>query len=297
MFARIDPQEFQHSFLNWVRALVPLSGGQVVAIDGKPLCGSGESRRGRSPLHLVSAWATANGIVLGQQTVATKSNEITAVPALLRLLDLNGTIVTLDALNCQTTIAQQIVDGGADYILALKGNHPRLYEEVQSTFAGARETNFADVASSYTSTVTKAHGRLEERQLWLLTDHAYLDYLDPKTQWPHLGAIDMLISRRTRGEITTQDVRYYLLSITDAPRANHAIRAHWGVENQLHWVLDVVFGEDKSQVGVDHGAQNLAVLRHIALNLLKQNPANLSIKSKRNKAGWDTSFLHQVVFG
>jgi predicted transposase YbfD/YdcC len=297
VFARIDPTEFQHSFLNWVGALVLSSDGQVIAVDGKTLCGSGERRNGRAPLHLVSAWATANGIVLGQQAVDAKSNEITAVPALLRLLDLTGAIVTLDALNCQTATAQQIVEGGADYILALKGNHPRLFDEVKLTFRAATDVNFTNIAHSYASTITKAHGRLEERELWLLTDSEYLDYLDVKREWPKLGAIGMLRSRRTIGEHTTQELRYYLLSISDATRANQAIRAHWGVENQLHWVLDVVFGEDASQVGGDHGAHNLAVLRHIALNLLKQHPAKLSIKSKRNKAGWDNSFLHQIVFG
>lgn len=297
VFARIDPQEFQHSFLSWVRALVPLSGGQVIAIDDKTLCGSGASRSGRTPLHMVSAWATANGIVLGQQAVDAKSNEITAVPALLRLLDLEGAIVTLDALNCQTAIAEQIVAGGAEYILALKGNHPRLYDEVRTTFAAALDSNFADVAHTYARSVSKGHGRLEERQLWLLTDSDYLRYLAPKNQWPHLQAIGMRVSSRTIGETTTQEARCYLLSINEAERANQAIRAHWGVENQLHWVLDVVFGEDASQVGVDHGAQNLAVLRHIALNLLKQHPAKLSIKSKRNKAGWDDSFLREIVFG
>ncbi|MBC8161938.1 MAG: ISAs1 family transposase [Roseiflexaceae bacterium] len=295
VFARIDPAQFQACFLAWVQTLVARSDGQVVAVDGKTLRHSGDTTGGHAPIHMVSAWATDNHVVLGQLKVNAKSNEITAVPALLRLLDLTDCIVTVDALNCQTATASQIVAQDADYVLALKGNHPRLYAEVVTTFTDARATHFRDVAHGTTIQTEKGHGRIETRQAWLITDPAYLQYLDSRGVWPQLRAIGMVEAERQIGTTLSRATRYYLVSFTDVAQFAHAVRAHWGIENQLHWTLDVAFAEDASRVRADHSAENFAVLRHIALNLLKQHPAKLSIKSKRHKAGWDDTFLYTVL--
>lgn len=302
VFARLDPGEFQRCFLDWVRAVVPDTAGQVVALDGKTLRRSHDRANGRAALHMVSAWASDSGLVLGQLAVAEKSNEITALPALLRLLDVAGATVTIDAMGCQTAIAAQIVAQGADYALALKDNHPTLHAEVGATFAAARATAFADhdVADhDYWRTVEKSHGRIETRRHWVIRDPATIAYLNHNAAWAGLRAIGLVERKRRVGTTVSVETHYYLLSgMGGAAAFGRAIRSHWGIENRVHWVLDVTFREDESRVRVGEGAANLAVLRHFALNLLRQERATKgSLATKRFRAALDDAYLLTVLSG
>ncbi len=302
VFARLDPAEFQHCFLAWVRAIVPDTIGQVVALDGKTLRRSHDRANGKAALHLVSAWACGSGLVLGQLAVDDKSNEITALPALLRLLDLDGATVTIDALGCQTAIAAQIVAQGADYALALKDNHPTLHAEVAEAFVAARASAFADYAPTdhdYWATVAKGHGRIETRRYWTLSDPELLAYLNHGSAWAGLRAIGLVERERRIGATVTVETRHYLLSgAGGAATFGHAVRSHWGIENRVHWVLDVAFREDESRVRVGDGAENRAVLRHFALNLLRQErTAQGSLATKRFRAALDDTYLLTVLTG
>ena len=299
VFARLDPEAFQRSFINWVQALSELIEGQVIAVDGKTLRRSHDAVLGKAAIHMVSAWATANHLVLGQLKVADKSNEITAVPALLQLLELNGCIVTLDALGCQTQIAQTIIDRGADYVLRLKGNQGTLYAEVQELFAYADSCDFRDIAHDFQKTINGGHGRIEIRKHWMISEPEFLAYLDPEGHWKDLSSIGRVEAERRNGEQVERETRYYIASLAgDAEEFGSAVRAHWGIENQVHWILDIAFREDESRIRTGHGAQNFAVLRHIALNLLKQEQtAKCGTQTKRLKAGWDTEYLRKVLTG
>ena len=299
VFARLDPAQFQTSFLNWVRAVMEVTGGQVIAVDGKTLRRSHDHRLGKDAIHMVSAWATANRVVLGQIKVDEKSNEITAIPALLQVLDLAGCIVTLDALGTQKEIAQTIVAREADYVLALKENQGHLYDDVQATFEDAAQHQFQAVPHDYHKTVTKGHGRLEIRECWTISRADYLEALRDYTLWPQLHSIGMVQAERRVGATTSVERRYYLSSLAgDAAQLSDAIRSHWGVENGLHWCLDIAFREDESRIRKGAGDQNFAVLRHLALNLLKQEKtAKVGIKAKRLKAGWDEAYLLKVLAG
>jgi predicted transposase YbfD/YdcC len=295
VFAQLDPQQFQSSFLNWVQAVFEVTGGQVVPIDGKKLRRSHDRSNDRQAIWMVSAWAAENKLVLGQVKVDDKSNEITAIPELLRVLELTGCIVTLDAMGCQKEIAAQIVAKGADYVLALKGNHSGVLEDVQELFAYAAETNFADC--DYHQTVDKGHGRIEIRECWTTSDPDYFPFVRNASAWANLRTLAMVRAERRQGEKVSVEVRYYLSSLeSEAAKLLHAIRTHWTIENQLHWVLDVAFDEDQSRVRKDHAAQNFAILRHCALNLLKQETsAKCGIQAKRKKAGWSTDYLLKVL--
>jgi len=297
VFARLDPTQFQTSFLNWVRAVMEVTGGQVIAVDGKTLRRSHDHRLGKDAIHMVSAWASANRVVLGQIKVDEKSNEITAIPALLQVLDLAGCIVTLDALGTQKEIAQTIVDREADYVLALKENQGHLYEDVKATFEDAEQHHFQAVPHDHHKTVTKDHGRLEIRQSWTISRADYLEALRDHAVWPALHSIAMVRAERRIGDTTSVETRYYLSSLPGhAAQVLDAVRSHWGVENGLHWCLDIAFREDESRVRKGEGAQNFAVLRHMALNLLKQEKtAKVGIKAKRLKAGWDEAYLLKVL--
>ncbi|GAC1645113.1 MAG: ISAs1-like element ISEc1 family transposase [Chloroflexota bacterium] len=297
LFAALDPVQFQQSFLAWVRAVTPLTTGQVIALDGKTVRRSHDRGKGKGAIHMVSAWATANHLVLGQLKVDDKSNEITALPALLQTLLLKGCIVTIDAMGCQTEIAATIVAQEADYVLALKGNQGTLLRDVESLFAHARATNFREVTHSVAETVNKGHGRIETRRAWLITDAEYLRYLDPSSKWVGLRSIGMVEAERLIKGVVQHETRYYISSVQrSAAVLNEAVRAHWGVENELHWVLDVAFQEDASRVRVGESAQNFSVLRHIALNLLKgERTAQVGIKAKRLKAGWSDDYLLKVL--
>lgn len=298
VFAALDPEQFAACFLAWVQATVTVTDGAVIACDGKTARRCHDHGAGKAAVHTVSAWVSAQQLVLGQRAVDEKSNEITAIPALLDLLLLKGCIVTIDALGCQREIAATIIEKEADYVLALKENHETLSHAVAHLFADAEETAFADYAADTAQTVDSGHGRVEVRRYWTISDPATITHVDPERAWRGLRSIGMVeAERRERGSVT-RERRYYLTSLTDAATFGRAVRAHWGVENGLHWVLDIAFREDESRARVGASAANLVVLRHIALNLLKQErTAKVGIKNKRLKAGWDERYLLKVIAG
>lgn len=297
VFAQIDPEQFQASFIRWVASLSHLTAGEVVAIDGKTLCGSVDRSNDRKAIHMVSAWASQNHLVLGQVKVDDKSNEITAIPELLRLLTLPGCIVTLDAMGCQTEIAAQIVAQGADYVLALKQNQGHLYREVARLFNDALTEPSRAIPFETAQTIEKGHGRIEKRQAWTISHPDYLNYLDPTGRWAGLESVIRVDSQRQINHQHSQESHYYISSLTGEPDLlNTVVRTHWTIENQLHWVLDVAFREDDSRVRRGYAAENLAVLRHIALNLLKrERTSKLSIQNKRLRAAWDNDYLLQIL--
>jgi len=297
VFAQIDPEQFQASFIRWVATISQLTTGEVVAIDGKTLCGSVDPSNDRKAIHMVSAWASQNHLVLGQVKVDDKSNEITAIPELLRLLTLPGCIVTLDAMGCQTEIAAQIVAQGADYVLALKENQGQLYREVARLFNDALTEPRRGIPVETAKTIEKGHGRIEKRQTWTISHPDYLNYLDPTGRWVGLESIVRVDSQRQINQQHNQETRYYISSLAGEPKLlNTAVRTHWTIENQLHWVLDVAFREDDCRVHRGHAAENLAVLRHMALNLLKQErTSKLSLQNKRLRAAWDNHYLLQLL--
>jgi predicted transposase YbfD/YdcC len=301
VFAALDPDQFQRCFLAWVQSTVALTNGAVVAVDGKTVRRSHDRGAGKAAIHMVSAWASANRLVLGQAAVAEKSNEITAIPALLAVLLLKGCIVTIDAMGCQTAIARTIIDREADYVLALKENQEALYDEVVHLFADAHATDFADYDYDAAETVDGGHARVEVRRYWTISDPVTLAHLDPDHAWAGLRGTGMVAAeRREKGGVgkVTREARYYLTSLTDAAAFGRAVRGHWGVENGLHWVLDIAFREDESRTRQGASAENLVVLRHIAVNLLKQErTAKVGIKNKRLKAGWDERYLLKVIAG
>lgn len=296
VFERLDPKEFQECFLHWIQAVAEITGGQVVAIDGKTLRHSFDSASKKGAIHMVSAWATANRLVLGQVKVNEKSNEITAIPQLLKMLELSGCIVTIDAMGCQKNIAKLIVDKGADYVLALKANHGDLYEDVKFFFDDALKNGFGDFDYSFYESTDGDHGRIELRRYWSVSD---IDWIYQKKQWKNFTSIGMVESERLVGDAKTVERRYYISSLdTNAKGLSYPVRGHWGIENSLHWVLDVAFREDDSRVRKGYSAENFAILRHIALNLIKQEKtAKVGTKAKRLKAGWDNNYLLKVLFG
>lgn len=289
-FQLIDPKQFQICFVAFVERFSAACKG-VIAIDGKALRRSFDSASGQSPLYMVSAWGCEQRLVLAQTDVDIKSNEITAIPKLLELLSLKGNIVTVDALNCQRNIAQQIIDQGGDYVLALKGNQGTLHDDV-SLFLNDPET----ICSSHTTT-DGDHGCIEIRTSVVSTD---IDWLHNNHEWPGLQAIGK-ITRNQETTIktvttTSTEVAYYLLSSPlSAKRLGEVARAHWGIENGLHWVLDVVFNEDQNRTRKDHGPKNLAVLRHMALNIVRKETSKGSMRVKLKRAGWNDNFLTTLL--
>jgi predicted transposase YbfD/YdcC len=303
VFARLDAHQFEGCFADWMRAVAGVLPAQVIALDGKTVRRSHDRATGKAALHLVSAWASANRLVLGQVAVDDKSNEISAFPLLLGQLALRGCIVTIDAMGCQTEIARQVLAQGADYVLALKDNQPSLYEEVQDSFALARASHFAEFAAQdwdHWRHINKGHGRLEVRDSWVLGDAAVLAYLHEAVPWPGLGAIGLVEAERHLSDGRVErEARCYLLSTPlSAQQLGTAVRSHWGIENQLHWLLDMAFREDESRVRVGQAAENFAVLRRLALHLLKQDTtAKCGIKARRLKAGWSQDYLLHILTG
>lgn len=296
VFAVLAPEQLQAGFVSWVQAVAQVTDGQVVAIDGKTLRRSYDRRSAKAAIHMVSAWAARNRLVLGQLKTEEKSNEITAIPELLKVLDVHGCIVTIDAMGCQKAIAQQIVDQGADYVLALKPNQGTLYTAVEQWFQTVDHTPSEEASLSYYETEEQRHGRGEIRRHWSTPVPAGLPLAEAWAKLTSVGRVES--ERQVQGKVTIEQ-RYYIASLaSDAPQLAHAVRAHWGIENCVHWVLDVAFREDDSRVRIGHAPENLAVLRHIALNLLRQDQGtNLGIHNKRLKAGWDDTYLAKLVFG
>jgi len=297
VFGLLDPVGFQECFLQLVQSVTPLGKGQVIAIDGKTLRRSHDKRLGKKAIHMVSAWATSSSLVLGQEKVESKSNEITAIPRLLEVLDLSGHIVTIDAMGCQRKIAKAIIDGDGDYVLALKENQGRLHTDVSRLFRYAQGHNFRDVAHDHHRTVNKGHGRIEIRDCWTIDDPDYLRYLRDRKQWKELRAIVMVVAERRIGNRYAIETRYYITSLPcDARLLLKSVRSHWQIENRLHWVLDIAFREDHCRARQGHSAQNLAILRHIALNLLRQDKATkLGVKGRRLRAGWNDNYLLDIL--
>jgi predicted transposase YbfD/YdcC len=293
VFRRIDAAEFHKCFVSWIQAAFEQVDGDIIAIDGKTMRGSSDSSAVSSSLHIVSAWAAEHNITLAQVKVGEKSNEITAIPTLLNMITIRGAVVTMDAMGCQKSIAEQIIAGGGDYVLALKGNHSLTHDEVENYFLQALAIDFEGVEYDCFTSLEKGHGRIEKRTVYVTAD---LEWLPSKDQWANLTSIVMVVSERTIKGKTSKEIRFYLSSLKPvASRIAHAIRTHWGIENKVHWVLDVTFGEDKNQLS-GNGAENFSLLSKIALNLLKQDKTvKLSIRNKRFKASMDQAYLESIL--
>jgi predicted transposase YbfD/YdcC len=296
VLAAIKPAEFEACLLSWISALHEITAGQIVAIDGKTLRRSFDKASGKSAIHMVSAWATANHISLGQTIVDEKSNEITAIPKLLQMLELTGSLVTIDAMGCQTAIAQAILDAKADYVLAVKENQRTLYEEIEGRFLDQSPSTATRVAPHYHQTHERGHGREATRSYFVKAvprDFAVGE------RWPGLTAIGMVITETQRGDTWTFETRYYILSkkLTGKQFAE-AVRRHWSIENNLHWQLDVTFQEDQCRLRRGNADANFSTLRRTALSLLKNNHTlKIGVKNKRLAAGWDDDYLAQILFG
>jgi predicted transposase YbfD/YdcC len=294
VFAALDPEAFRRAFLAWVRSVADLLPGDVIAIDGKTLRRTFDTAADKAALHLVSAWATAQGLCLGQVATDAKSNEITAIPRLLQVLALRDHVVTIDAMGCQRAIAQTIQDGGGDYVLSLKGNQTLLHADIQAFFTDAHAHGFRDLAHTTAETIDGDHGRVEVRRAWA-TDQ--LDWLADRARWPGLQSVVRVDAERTIGTRTTSESRYFISSLPAHARPlARIIRAHWAIENSLHWVLDVAMQQDQTRIRTGHAPENLAIVQQLALNLLKQERTEkLGIKNKRLAAGWDHDYLLRVI--
>lgn len=298
ILAAIKPSQFQQALLIWInqlRAEKNLNGPVVVSIDGKTARGSYTDADKSDALHIVSAWATDHGLTLGQVAVDSKSNEITAIPELLDTLDLTGTIVTLDALGCQKSIAAKIIDGGGDYTFAVKDNHPKLASLIEEAFQDAHE--FGTVASGFRSKSNqeKGHGRIEERTYCVAPVPESMRTVG--SGWEGLKSIGQAINVTTTGEHTSVEVRYYISSRpAKVNEFANSVRKHWGIES-MHWVLDVVFGEDASRIRMGNATENMSFTRKFVTSLLKQDTSRSSLKAKRKRAGWNTDFLETILFG
>lgn len=297
VFSMLDAQQFQLAFYEWVLAVNEIVQGQIINIDGKRLAGSEDKFLGKRAIYMVSAWAEENEIVLGQRKVAEKSNEITAIPELLKVLAISGCIVTIDAIGTQTHIAQTIVEAQADYVLSVKENQGHLFEDISVLFAVDQAHDFKYATLEHHQEVNKGHGRIEIRECWCTSDPAYLNLIRDRANWTALQNVAMIVSTRIVAGKQTKKVRYYISSLpSDPKRLLHIVRRHWAIENELHWVLDVALNEDHSRVRKDQAPENLAVLRHIALNLLKQEKtAKGGIHAKQLQAAWKEDYLLKVL--
>lgn len=295
ILAALKPAEFEQCLLSWITALHAVSDGQIIAIDGKTLRRSYDAASGKSAIHMVSAWATANHISLGQVVTDAKSNEITAIPKLLELVEIAGALVTIDAMGCQTEIAARIVEQGGDYCLAVKGNQPTLHQGLQKFFEEQLADEFAQTPVRQRTTTEHGHGRDEERSYFICPAPADLPDRD---RWRGLKAVGVAIGRTQRNGKECLDVRYYILSVfVSALRFARAVRGHWGIENRLHWQLDVTFQEDQCRIRKGHADANFSSLRRTALSLLKnERTAKVGVKNKRLTAGWDETYLEKVLF-
>lgn len=295
VFSRLNPSKFSECFTNWVQSISEKSEGEIVAIDGKTLRRSFDKKTSKSAIHMVSAWSAKNHVVLGQVKTEEKSNEITAIPKLLELLDINGCLITIDAMGCQKQIAADIIDNGANYVLALKGNQETLHDEVKSVLALDESGNFSVKVNEYEENTSVSHGRIEKRR-FVLTGK--IKSITNKEAWKGLKSVGMVESVRVVDGKATKENRYFICSLpsTHIKKFAEATRLHWQIENNLHWTLDVSFREDECRIRKDHSPENLAVVRHIAVNLLKnEKTAKVGIANKRLKAGWDDNYLLKVL--
>jgi predicted transposase YbfD/YdcC len=294
VFGRLDPAAFEKCFMAWTAA-VAQSHGRLIAIDGKTLRHSFDRADGKAAIHMISAWAQENQLVLGQLTTEAKSNEITAIPELLDLLDLQGAVVTIDAMGCQKTIAEKVVAQGGDYILQVKDNHPTLRADLELLFAEGMRPDCLGVRHEFTQDVTAGHGRVETRRLWATDDVAWYG---EASQWKGLARFICIEATREVGDHRSTERRYYLSSLRTTPANSllRIIRGHWGIENGLHWCLDVSFNEDNSRIRKGHAAENFSRLRRLALNLLKKdNTFKVGLKTKAKACSWDHQYLLNVL--
>ena len=295
VMAMLSPEDLETRFLTWVSRLSERLGVELIHIDGKTVRGSYDREGHLKALHSVSAWSSEHSLVLGQQKVDAKSNEITAVPLLLNLLNLKGTIVTLDAMGTQTAIATQIKQAEADYVLALKGNQGKLHQVVEQWFKQAERQGWSGIAYQFSETLESGHQRTEHRQLWAVPI-TQLPALPRQSQWAGLATVVMVRSTRVLWNKTTTGVRFYLSSLApDAVRHAQVIRSHWSIENSLHWVLDVTFNEDASRIRQGYAAENMALLRRLSVSLLKREPSQMSLNMKRYTAALDNDFLLKIL--
>jgi len=294
VFRWIEPKQFEKCFVHWVREIAALTDRSIVAIDGKTMRGAFDTEDKKSPIHIVSAWASENGMIMGQVKTDEKSNEITAIPELLDLIFVKNCIITIDAMGTQTKIAEKIINKKADYVLALKGNQPNLHQDVVDFFEDAEKTNFHELKVKSSITSDKDHGRIEVRKYYLVED---IDWLSMKNEWKGLKSIGMAIRECEIKGKKTVERRYFISSLKDSiDEFSSAVRKHWGIES-THWVLDVVFKEDGRRVRKDCGPQNLAMLKRLALNIIKKDTTEpkYSLKSKRFAASIDNDYLEQVL--
>jgi len=303
VIAAIDPESIRPCFVRWVQSLAGSKTGDVIAIDGKTSRGSGSRTRGKKPLHLVNAWSCGAGLVLGQVACHEKSNEITAIPELLDLLDIRDKIVTTDAMGAQKQIAQKVRDGGGDYVFQIKGSAGNIHDEAVALFAECRRRRWRGRTYDWYETQETGHGRKERRKYWVVEDEFtgewWRDRVYRKDTWPDLKALGVVQSWRTVNGVTSEEARYYLTSLgTDGEQLAKAVRGHWEVETKLHWVLDVVFREDENQSHTGHAPHNLGLIRKVALNMIKHaEGVTGSIKRRRRKAGWDDDTMLKIVMG
>ena len=295
VFAALDPRAFEECFLRWISDVATASQGRLIAIDGKAIRRSLDTANGKAAIHMVSAWCQANHMVLGQVATDAKSNEITAIPELLKLLDLKGAVVTIDAAGCQKKIAKQIVEGQGDYLLQLKGNQGTLHAETVQLFDECLRDDCHGISYSTTTTTNGGHGRIEQRRLWATSD---VSWFAERTKWANLRSLIRVEAKRTIGGKTSSEYRYYISSLPadNASRLLAYIRGHWSVENNLHWCLDISFADDDRRIRQGHAAENYSRLSRIALNLLKSETTNkVGIKTKRLRCGWDHDYLLTVL--
>lgn len=296
VFEFLDPEALNRCFLRWVETLVTKMGGEIIPIDGKTIRGSYDRNQGKSALHVISAWSSEQSLVLAQMKVEEKSNEITAIPALLELLDITGSIITIDAMGTQTEIAKQIIDKKGDYVLALKANHPTLYSQVTEWFETALVNNFWGIDFSYDKRIEKGHHRREIREVWTVPVIAIPELYQPKL-WAGLQTLVMVVRVRHLWNKTTREVQFYLTSLhSDAQLIGRAIRKHWGIENQAHWTLDCTFAEDACRIRSFHSPRNFALLRRIALNALnREQTYKRSLRQRMKRTAMDNNYMIRVL--
>jgi len=313
VFALLDPQSLEKAFLGWVQAVRSLapndqanpdgvaSKEEIVSLDGKTVRRSHDAVRKKSAIHMVSAWATKARLVLGQVKVDDKSNEITAIPDLLDLLDVTGCLITIDAMGCQKAIAKKIYEKKGNYILALKRNHPGFCSDIELFLEHAEADNYQDLVTRTRTTLEKDHGRIEKREFRLVDLPGGIAWDDEKREWPGLTSVGIVTATRQIRDKVSVDIRLFITSISAAQKGGimrfvRGTRSHWGIENCVHWVLDMVFNEDGCRIRKDNAPENMAVMRHIALNLFRQDKStSRSIKGKRLLASWEISYLEQVL--